>query len=120
MNLPSQTTLTLLHFKVSLRTLRSPTLHLRWRIKETHYALKKFIPEDGTLDVSQRGYDSVTLRSSAGVFLFLYFFLFFVEVILSDLLLRVNNLRPWCCHCAVEFLDVMLWQEGTVVCSNVS
>lgn len=39
--------LTLLHIKVSRRTLRSPTLHLRWRIKETHYALKKLIPEDG-------------------------------------------------------------------------
>lgn len=38
---------TLLHFKVSLHTLRSPTLHLRWRIKEMHYALKKLIPKDG-------------------------------------------------------------------------
>lgn len=45
-NLPSLTP-TLLHFKVSVRTLRSPTLHLRWRIKETLYALKKLIPEDG-------------------------------------------------------------------------
>lgn len=57
-NLPSLT-LTPLHFKVLLRTLRSPTLHLRWRIKEIHYALKKLIPEDGKLDVSQCGYDTV-------------------------------------------------------------
>lgn len=57
-NLPSLTP-TLLHFKVSMRTLRSPTLHLRWRIKEIHFALKKLIPEDGRLDVSERGYDTI-------------------------------------------------------------
>lgn len=46
--------LTLLHFKVWRRTLRSPTLHLRWRRKETRYALKKLIPEDGCQTVTIR------------------------------------------------------------------
>lgn len=31
----------------------------------------------------------------------------FVKAILLDLLLRVNNLQPRCCHCADVFLDVM-------------
>lgn len=31
----------------------------------------------------------------------------FVKAILLDLLLRVNNLCPRCCHCADVFLDVM-------------
>lgn len=92
--------LTLLHFKVSLCTLRSPTLHLRWRIKEIHYALKKLIPEDGKLDVSQRGYDTVMVLPGC-------FFYPFVKAILLDLLLRVNNLRPRCCRCADVFVDVM-------------
>lgn len=72
--------------------------------------MKKLIPEDGTLDVSQRRYDTVTLL----------LFSPFVEAILSDLLLRVDNLRPQRCHCADVFLDVMSWQKGADVCSNIS
>lgn len=61
--------------------------------------MKKLIPEDGKLDVSQRGYDTVIV---------LFFFFYpFVKAILLDLLLRVNNLRPRCCRCADVFVDVM-------------
>lgn len=90
--------------KSSARTLRSPTLHLRWRIKEIHYALKKLIPEDGRLDVSQCGYDTVMV-SARLLFFFCFFFYPFVKAILLDLLLRVNNLRPRCWHCADVFFS---------------
>lgn len=47
------------------------------------------------------------------------FFYPFVKATLLDLLLRVNNLRPRCCHCADVFLDDMSHGKGKVVCSNI-
>lgn len=49
--------------------------------------------------------------SASAVMILLWFckavFYPFVKTILLDLLLRVNNLRPLCCHCADVFMDVM-------------
>lgn len=70
--------LTLLHFKVSQRTLRSPTLHLWCRIKEIHYALKKLIPQGWQAGCQPRwlwyGYGSV--RQVLNNFSLSFFFFF--------------------------------------------
>lgn len=67
--------------------------------------MKKLIPEDGKLDVSQcGGYDTVTVLAGC---ILLFFSNPIVKGILLDLLLRVNNLRPRCCRRVDVFLDVV-------------
>lgn len=99
--------------KSSPRTLRSPTLHLRRRMKRLYHALKKLIPEDGKLDVSQRAYDTVMAP---------FFFIFYhiMKGTPLDPLLRVNNPSPQCCHRADGYLDIVLCKREKVVCSNIS